>query len=394
VSVGDKAYIVSLSEGQLYLGGRMEVKRIVSRSKAIQLCGNDNLYDATEWIVDPEKTGTLLNLQRRLSPALTKQLRFLLSSGPSQPKFKSDAVLDNQATRGVREITPESAALLDRIIEVTDRLPPRGELLTVTEELLAKPASPSITVSRRTSEDVPSANAYVEAFRIIHAEGIAENHLALLRGHFNAPNHTTTWAQLAQFVGYANGAGVNLQYGHFAARVAKALGFAEPPMGFWLNVLADWADELDVASGHTAFVLRSKVIEALQRLGILPRTSMELQSGELEAGSAVTEGSCYQVLVNAYERSAEARRRCIEVHGTICWICKFNFGAFYGPTAQGYIHVHHRRALSEIGGKHVVDPVADLRPVCPNCHAVIHLGGKCRTIEEVQELIRMQVAVK
>jgi len=35
----------------------------------------------------------------------------------------------------------------------------------------------------------------------------------------------------------------------------------------------------------------------------------------------------------------------------------------------------------------IVDPVKDLRPVCPNCHAVIHLRGGCLSIEEVQELI-------
>jgi hypothetical protein len=39
-----------------------------------------------------------------------------------------------------------------------------------------------------------------------------------------------------------------------------------------------------------------------------------------------------------------------------------------------------------------VDPVADLRPVCPNCHAVIHLGGACRSIDEVRQ--HMQFATK
>jgi predicted HNH restriction endonuclease len=34
----------------------------------------------------------------------------------------------------------------------------------------------------------------------------------------------------------------------------------------------------------------------------------------------------------------------------------------------------------------VVDPVDDLRPVCPNCHAVLHLS-QCRSIEEVRQLL-------
>jgi predicted HNH restriction endonuclease len=58
----------------------------------------------------------------------------------------------------------------------------------------------------------------------------------------------------------------------------------------------------------------------------------------------------------------------------------------YGPLAEGFIHVHHVKQLSEIGAEYEVDPVADLRPVCPNCHAVIHLGGECRGIDQVRQL--------
>ena len=61
VSVGDSVYIVSLSAGQLYLGGRMVVQRIASRAEAVRLWNNDNLYDAEEWIVDSKESGTLLH---------------------------------------------------------------------------------------------------------------------------------------------------------------------------------------------------------------------------------------------------------------------------------------------------------------------------------------------
>ena len=55
VSVGDIVYIVSLGKGQLYLGARMTVKRIVSRAEAARLCDTKNLYDADEWIIDRTK---------------------------------------------------------------------------------------------------------------------------------------------------------------------------------------------------------------------------------------------------------------------------------------------------------------------------------------------------
>jgi 5-methylcytosine-specific restriction protein A len=43
--------------------------------------------------------------------------------------------------------------------------------------------------------------------------------------------------------------------------------------------------------------------------------------------------------------------------------------------------------LSEVSDEYEVDPIADLRPICPNCHAVLHLGGRTRTVEEVKALI-------
>jgi len=69
-------------------------------------------------------------------------------------------------------------------------------------------------------------------------------------------------------------------------------------------------------------------------------------------------------------------------------VCGFNFGAVYGPLAEGFIQVHHVKPLSDIGAEYEVDPVADLRPVCPNCHADIQLGGECRGIKEVRQLLQ------
>jgi 5-methylcytosine-specific restriction enzyme A len=39
---------------------------------------------------------------------------------------------------------------------------------------------------------------------------------------------------------------------------------------------------------------------------------------------------------------------------------------------KGFIRVHHLRELSSLGEGYQVNPVADLRPVCPNCHAMLH----------------------
>lgn len=85
-----------------------------------------------------------------------------------------------------------------------------------------------------------------------------------------------------------------------------------------------------------------------------------------------SEGSVAKVYVNSYERNRLARRACLEHHGRRCSVCDMDFGEVYGDLGAGFIHVHHLVPLSQVGAGYEVDPVADLRPVCPNCHAMLH----------------------
>jgi hypothetical protein len=79
-------------------------------------------------------------------------------------------------------------------------------------------------------EQFGTAEDYTRAFQQVVADGIAEKHLALIRAHVAAPAHTTTWAKLAETVGYSSGSAVNLQYGRFAERIARQLGLAQKPL--------------------------------------------------------------------------------------------------------------------------------------------------------------------
>jgi 5-methylcytosine-specific restriction enzyme A len=99
------------------------------------------------------------------------------------------------------------------------------------------------------------------------------------------------------------------------------------------------------------------------------------------------EGSSYRVSVNIYERSPIARQKCIEHYGISCFICGFNFREVYGELGEGFIHVHHLLPLSEIGKEYEIKPIEDLRPVCPNCHAMIHRKSPPLSIKEIQGLL-------
>jgi hypothetical protein len=99
------------------------------------------------------------------------------------------------------------------------------------------------------------------------------------------------------------------------------------------------------------------------------------------------EGNVVRVAVNRYERDVDARDRCIQLHGTACLVCGFDFGRAYGGGMAGFIHVHHRTPLHTIGADYVVNPETDMVPVCPNCHAVIHSQDPPLTSQAVQELL-------
>lgn len=96
------------------------------------------------------------------------------------------------------------------------------------------------------------------------------------------------------------------------------------------------------------------------------------------------EGAARKIFVNAYERDSKARQKCIDHHGLTCKICNFNFEEEFGDLGRGFINVHHLKPLSEIGKEYKVDPIRDLLPVCPNCHAMFHRKEPALSIEEVK----------
>lgn len=109
-----------------------------------------------------------------------------------------------------------------------------------------------------------------------------------------------------------------------------------------------------------------------------------------EVFTGFVEGATKWVLVNRFERNRRARDACLAHWGTVCVVCETGLAEVYGPLAAKVVHVHHLVPLAEIGAEYTVNPVEHLRPVCPNCHAVIHAANPPLTISAVQDLLRNQ----
>lgn len=227
---------------------------------------------------------------------------------------------------------------------------------------------------------MPSATEYKRAFLAISS--LPPSYLEILRYHYRRPGRTTSGAAIASAIGFKDWNPVNLHYGRMGRLVGKQLGVKQTmPLG----VLVDFKK---VGQGWH-WTMKPQVAKALESLGWVD-ANFVLLPGEMPEKTPLTEGTVYRVAVNAYERNPEARRRCIEHYGTSCAVCGFDFAKAYGRLASDVIHVHHLRPLSSIGKTYRVNPIADLRPVCPNCHVVLHLRTPPYAIQAVRRVLEKQ----
>jgi 5-methylcytosine-specific restriction protein A len=108
-----------------------------------------------------------------------------------------------------------------------------------------------------------------------------------------------------------------------------------------------------------------------------------------EVSENLEEGMRKTVMVNVYERNPIARKKCIDHYGVQCQVCDLDFENTYGEVGKDFIHVHHIKPLYAIQQGYIVDPIQDLIPVCPNCHAMLHRkeNGLNLSIEQLRERI-------
>lgn len=186
---------------------------------------------------------------------------------------------------------------------------------------------------------------------------------------------------------------INIAVGRYARRINKTYqtNFTVRDNGrprLWNLFFHGW-DE----GGLFVWLLKEEIIDALEQLDL---TGEKVYPDQIYPDQIkdLKEGSKKMITVNAYERNPKARKACIEYYGPTCKICDFNFEKVYGEIGKKYIHVHHVKPLWEIENEYIVDPINDLIPVCPNCHAMLHKGKNPLSIEELKEIIKKTKTTK
>lgn len=162
------------------------------------------------------------------------------------------------------------------------------------------------------------------------------------------------------------------------------------------NRLREYLDGIPVAKILSREQLQSKLDDLIEedsdtdRSAPTPRhnATEPVFPDELNNYSSQPEGGVKTVQVSVHERNSSLRRQCLEYYGTTCAVCDVDLGSVYGEEFTGRIHVHHLNPLSEFEEEHEVDPILDLRPVCPNCHMIIHCRReKPYSIDEVKGML-------
>jgi hypothetical protein len=142
-----------------------------------------------------------------------------------------------------------------------------------------------------------------------------------------------------------------------------------------------------VKAGHNQWAVR-KIANELGTIVPKPGYQSLREHQKTSTGDALSimEGSLKRVVMSRYERSPKLRQACVEHYGTSCIVCGFSFRKSFGPIGSGFIHVHHLSPISK-SGVVAVNPIKDLRPICPNCHSMIHREEPPLAIDQLKELL-------
>ncbi|MDA1777978.1 MULTISPECIES: HNH endonuclease [Bacillus cereus group] len=132
--------------------------------------------------------------------------------------------------------------------------------------------------------------------------------------------------------------------------------------------------------------------ERLHILGSIVKHDIDAEKSQED--SYYRDGKIIQYYGTRYERNPVNRARAIEIHGTSCKACGFNFEKVYGERGKDFIEIHHLKPLFTLGKESDIDPENDLIPVCSNCHRMIHRKkDEVLDIEELQGILSRSLTI-
>ncbi|MFZ1389275.1 MAG: HNH endonuclease [Thiolinea sp.] len=218
--------------------------------------------------------------------------------------------------------------------------------------------------------------------------------LAMFQALYSFNDHKAYASQIGLLLGKKGRsphAPLNLEIGRYAKRIAKLydIQFTErssKKYKYWDVFFEGWYE-----GRFFVWQLKPELASALLSCHL---TDEQPYAEELvfDNDTEFYEGAKKTIVVNSYERNSKARKQCIAYWGCQCSVCNFDFFKTYGEIGANFIHVHHLVPVWSIGKTYQVDPVNDLRPVCPNCHAMLHTSEPPLAIEQLKAILQANTA--
>lgn len=142
------------------------------------------------------------------------------------------------------------------------------------------------------------------------------------------------------------------------------------------NFLNTKIDELDY--------LFSQKFKYLDVITFMKHVNSDNKQILLYSEQPISEGTADVKLTKIRERSKILRNAAVAYYtkcGRICCsVCGFDFERVYGELGKGFIEIHHERPICqyENGGNEsfVSEAVKFVKPLCANCHRMIHRNSK------------------
>ena len=109
----------------------------------------------------------------------------------------------------------------------------------------------------------------------------------------------------------------------------------------------------------------------------------------------VTEGELRLRTSEYRTRSRELRNAALETYTIqghiLCAACDFEYAAAYPRLGVGYIQIHHLKPVSFMQGEQMsmAEALANVRPLCANCHQMVHQERPPLRIHDLQLILRV-----
>lgn len=257
------------------------------------------------------------------------------------------------------------------------------------------------------NKDTINKEDFIKYFKSHDVGKLAIN---LFREHYLASGKAATAGELAKAVGYKGHGAVNLTYGILAGKIIdnweennrfskKELLNSLIKTGVLWKGTAEINPNLSifmkkfVHDKNWIFYMSDELAEAIEEMGWIGKSNRSKISVNQEDPNdpiSYEEGGVKYKTVKQYERSTKARRACISKNGNSCAVCGLSFGEKFGKDFYDLIVVHHTNPMAAKKTRKT-DPVNDLKPLCPNCHAMAHYGlpgNSPRTIDQLKMIIK------